>query len=162
MNKVLTAVIALLLAGCAAPEAASAPPSAHGWSVDKVLNWGNFTDGCDSDACGPAVTGLATIPPQATSTDVVVQVTLEGKTARTGWAEFDVALDPATVSDPADDVYLRPGSYRVALPTRSSTTLRWVKHNVPASEAGYTATLGLTSAGLSHFRKAVVHITVTP
>jgi hypothetical protein len=105
---------------------------------------------------------IAKIPPQSTATDVIVELTVEGKTEPDDWAVIGVSLDPGTMTKSTDNVSLRPGTYRVVLPApASSTTLRWVGRNVPPSTVGYDVSLGLTSGDISKLTKIATHVSVT-
>jgi hypothetical protein len=161
MRKASAFLLVALLTACGSPEGASSP-SPETWTTDTAMPLRGFSAGCHGDACSATSMDIAKIPPQSTATDVVVQITVEGKTAPDDWASLDVGLDPGTMTDPTDNVSLRPGSYRVVLPApASSTTLRWVKRNVPASTVGYDVSLGMTSGAMSKLTKIATHVSVT-
>lgn len=165
--KVLWVVLALVLGGCASSprepvgeKAVAAAPTRDSWSADWVRTFEPLTAGCELDACHSSRDVLGSIPASQTSVpvDVTVQATLQFKAAG---AVVSVGLAP-TGSPPgtSENVYLRPRNLHLYSPARTTTTLRWVRRNVPASADGYDVNLSIGREG--SIAKAVTNVTVTP
>ena len=149
--------------------------SATSWSVDKVVHplgqyagdrWGSE---CGSDFCNLKVVHIAHIPEAALGdgADVVVQVTLDLKTTPGSYALIDARLDRAQLVV----VPMRPARFRVTAPQRTTTTLRWVRHDVMPTEGGFDVDLmalprhGDVPSGQTiraTGEKLTVHVSVTP
>jgi hypothetical protein len=163
--KVLVLVLAVAVGGCtgqpreqAAPGAQSEDSGPQSWSADWVKRPSGLTAGCDGDACHGSSTALGQIPPEYTSVaiDVVVQATVEFKAAgATVGAGLSVVGDAA-----AAGVEMRPDSLPLYSAEPTTTTLRWVRRNVPASGGGYEVTIGI--GGQGRIRGVVTNVSVTP
>jgi hypothetical protein len=158
----------VLVSSALSAQTASVTPAS--WSVDKVVDthggWGSH---CYSDGCDMEILQLAHIPEAALGegADVVVQVTLDLKTTMGSYALIDVDLDPAAVGL----LSMRPSSFPVSAPERTTTTLRYVRHNVEPAEGGYDVQLEALLRGYSDLgsktvrasgEKMTVHVSVTP
>jgi hypothetical protein len=163
--RVLAVLVALSLTACAgeAQVAVSSGAASEGtkpWSKEVVVKSG-MTSGCDGDACSAGFLEVTRIPPRVSDADVIVQVTLQGRTVREADASVGLLLDPGTPSVQSDNIVLRPTSWRLALVNRSSTTLRWKRRNVPPSAEGYDVLLTLSSSRAARIDKVLARVTAS-
>ena len=162
----------VLVSAALSAQAPTASPTS--WSVDKVVRpgppdagnrWGSE---CVSDGCDMQIVHLAHIPESALGdgADVVVQVTLDLKTTPGSYALIVAALVPEQGL-----LSMRPEGFPVAAPQRTTTTLRWIRHNVMPADGGYDVELealprhGDVPSGQTiraTGEKLTVHVSVTP
>jgi hypothetical protein len=135
VRRIVVVVIALIVVAAAAVGVTAAvmrTPDSTGVSrVERVssLRWGGT---CDLDFCGIAVVPIPyTTPTAPEAVDVTVTLTLTYRTTRGDSAHAGLSLDDGTPMRPRT-YPLRPS----VAPT--STTLTWLKRDVPAAGQAHT------------------------
>ena len=164
------ALLASVLVSSALSAQAPTVSAATSWSVDKVVHPnGGWSSECGSDYCGIQIVQLAHIPARVLSdtSDVVVQVTMDVRTTPGSDALVSVGLHRAAGAEA-----MHPKSFPVSAPQRTTTTLRWVRHDVGApANGGYDVWLDAAPRrrGASYNKeisttgkKLTVHVSVTP
>jgi hypothetical protein len=97
-----------------------------------LAHWGAS---CGSDFCGIVVTSIPyTTPVAPQAVDITVTITLPYRTTRGDPASVQLLID-----DGAEGEAMRPGSFPLRpTTTRTTTTLTWLKKDVPAAGKAYT------------------------
>ena len=140
MRRIVIVVLALIAVATAAvgvTASVTRTPDSTGVSrVERVssVRWGGT---CDLDACGIVDVPIPyTTPTAPEAVDVTVTLTLTYRTTRGDSAHAGLSLDDGTppfeLMRPRDSYPLRPS----VAPT--STTLTWLKRDVPAAGQAYT------------------------
>jgi hypothetical protein len=110
--------------------------------VERVISSGWGTN-CDFDFCGIQVTPIPyTTPAGAATVDVTVAITLDYRTSRADAGLVYLALDDGTPPNES----MRPRRWSLG-PARSptTTTLTWMKADLPAAGATYTFQLSASA-----------------
>ena len=153
-RHLLVLVLAVVLVAGGIPAASSAGDRAAtaagsaAWTVDRAFDFGEvWGSRCFSDGCGMQIRQFAHIPASRATegATVVVQLTLDFKTSVDDVGGVYVQLE----SSAPGLVNMRPGRYALSSARRTSTTLRWVVRDVPASADGYdvVAVISASAAG---------------
>jgi hypothetical protein len=103
--------------------------------VERLISTG-WRSHCDFDFCGiSAVTIPYTTPTAVDAVDVTVTITFDYRTAGADSARAVLALDN---DGTAPYEAIRPGYPLRRSPIRTTTTLTWVKKDLPAAGQAYT------------------------
>jgi hypothetical protein len=156
MRRAFIIALALFAAAAAAVAVTAAvtrTPDSSGVSrVERVSSqrWGGS---CDLDACGILVVPIPyTTPAGPEAVDVTVTLTLTYRTTGGASAHAGLSLDDGT---PPYERMRPRSSYRLRPSSRlTSTTLTWLKRDVPA--AGQTYTFRFSAAPASGGHSSVV------
>jgi hypothetical protein len=136
-RTVFLALVLLVVAATAVGVTAAVTRTADSTGVSRVerVMWVDWGAVCGSDFCGIVVTSIPyTTPVAPQAVDITVTITLPYWTTRG---------DPASVGlriyDGTEGEAMRPGRYPLRpTTTRTTTTLTWLKKDVPAAGKAYT------------------------
>ena len=143
MRRLKFLVLALLVAGTTAVGiTAAVTRTADSEGVSRVerrmmVSWASD---CETDNCGIVTTPIAyTTPAAPASVDLTLTVTLDYRTSRRDTARAGVSLDDGT--PPFER--MRPSYPLTTARTPTTTTLTWMRRDVPAAGKEYTFRLSV-------------------
>jgi hypothetical protein len=137
-RTVFLALALVVVAATAVGVTAAVTRTADSTGVSRVervmlVDWGSQ---CGSDFCFIVPAGIPyTTPVAPQAVDITVTITLSYRTTRGDPASVQLLIDDGTEGDE----WMRPRSFPLRpTTTRTTTTLTWLKKDVPAAGKAYT------------------------